>query len=145
MTTIAYKDGIMAADTQVSGSSTKFASIVKIAKTPSGSLVGAAGHCTWINKLITWASSSDDDATPPLPEIGHGSGFLIRPDRTIVGIEETGTFECASPYYATGSGEKFAMGVMAFGGSAEDAVRVSINLDLATGGEVITISQNGAA
>lgn len=145
MTTVAYKDGVMAADTQVSGGYTKLASIVKVERTPQGYLVGACGSSAYCYKVRSWASDTKTPDAPPMPENDDDNAIMVKPDGTIVLIWKVGLTEVAAPFYAIGSGRYHALGVMAFGGSAIEAVEVSIQLDLGTGGEVISVSQNRAA
>jgi 20S proteasome alpha/beta subunit len=61
-----------------------------------------------------------------------GKAYFVAGKRPILEI-------IAEPFSAAGSGRDFALAAMALGQSAEEAVRLAMRFDLATGGEVESI------
>ena len=54
-------------------------------------------------------------------------------------LQQPGWIVERGPYFAMGSGRDFALGAMAAGASAEEAVRAAIAHDVYSGGEVVTL------
>ncbi|MBB3227014.1 ATP-dependent protease HslVU (ClpYQ) peptidase subunit [Luteibacter sp. Sphag1AF] len=143
MTTIATKDGILAADSQVTGNF-KFSTSNKIRKVSigphAGSLFGACGRLDLLDRAFAQVESgdfsplcaSDDDDGGVYIIVGRRRVFCLEADRMIP-YEVSRTF-------AAGSGQQFAMAAMISGKSAADAVRIAAKLDPFTGGPVRTIS-----
>lgn len=138
MTTIAYKDGILAADTLFSCMGTVAGYGPKIERTPSGRLVGASGNATYIRRLLKWAKTEKGDP-PLLKSTENGMGLIVELDGTVTELNEDGSYSLSMPFHASGSGTVLAMGVMAQGGTAEEAIRIAIRYDLHTGGDVMTL------
>jgi hypothetical protein len=136
MTVIAYKDGIMAADTVtwcmdlVNNDVT-----MKIIRTPSGELVGCAGGVGVITEFQEWAMAgfpscskpkgSDDFVAlvvSPDGKVSKYDGEMRRYDSGVVGF--------------IGVHAEFLCGALAAGASAEQAVRLALTHCAYAGGEV---------
>lgn len=136
MTTIAVRDGVMAADTQSTGSFHQ--RVKKIARLPDGSLVGTAGNTDECQKAIEWLRSDGSTARPKIP-----GAYLIflRPNGSIWLAE--GTFEpfrILGKFSAIGSGGAIAMGAMEAGATAAEAVRIASRHDGNTSGPFNTLA-----
>jgi hypothetical protein len=134
MTTIAYKDGIMAADTRASGDDVAF-DVVKLWRLPNGDVAAGAGVLCRAALGIQWLQSRRGDA----PDI-EGADILF----TDAGVPYVASGGWPGvrirSYAAIGSGAQGAMVAMSMGLSAADAVQAVIGIDPATGGEVQTLA-----
>lgn len=145
MTTIAYRDGVMAADSKAYGglyknSPGEKAKLHRIALGDlAGWIVGISTNNVGGDKLlIAWL-----EAGAPLP-----ASDSVKPDQfQILALSLAGELFLAndnlslsgpirSDFYAIGSGDDFAMGALAMGADAAEAVRVASLFDRHTGGEI---------
>ena len=137
MTTIAYRDGVLAADGQRTATDVQIESrAIKIGRI-GRLLFGAAGSAAWAWRYRTWVRCG---ALGEPPRCLTGScGFLIGPDDALCLLTEDGWERSVAAFYAEGSGWQFALGAMAAGASAEEAVRAAARFDVHTGGEIIVL------
>lgn len=141
MTTIAYRDGVIAADTSMTVNGTVVPGRVKIARAPDGRLIGGAGKAAFTESFRAWAITEEGD--PPKMEPGS-VGFVIDTDGSVRlwdSDEGNGPFTVRPPYIAVGSGQDYAMGAMFAGADAETAVRAAIAHDKSTNGDVLVLSR----
>lgn len=141
MTTIAYRDGVLAGDTLVCGEIKCKA--VKVFALKRGGLVGGAGDLPSVLAFVDWLDRPKSEK----PDLSHDDDFealVISPDGSIEWYERTlRPVPIAEAYYAIGSGGPFAMGRMDGGGTAEDAVASGIRWDSGSGGEVVAVRLKG--
>ncbi|MDB5612046.1 MAG: CcrSwift [Bradyrhizobium sp.] len=139
MTTIAYRDGVLAADTGMTIGDSRIGRVTKIVRGPNGNLGGAAGSCGYAQKFREWVAGGEQDS-PPEPKEKENSfsdkGVVFRRDGTIDVHEVNGRFSCCANYYAFGSGRPEALGAMFAGADAETAIRAAIEHDSGTFGEI---------
>jgi ATP-dependent HslUV protease subunit HslV len=142
MTTIVYRDGVIAADTMLScGDSLKYG-ITKIARGPDGRLGGGCGDAAFTTPWLRWLRGDIDQMPEPkFDDKGGDTGFVVWPDGKIEVFERGGSFMVEWPYFAIGSGSPEAMGALFVGASAEEAVRAAIQHDAHTGGAVQVLSR----
>jgi len=148
MTTIAYRNGVLAADTCVSVGDSHNGRIVKIARRDDGSLAGAAGDAAYNAAFLRWFSEHEQGAPPEAMSSRDYNtfdrGVIFRPDGTIEVFEPRGSHTLAAKYYALGSGRPEALGAMFAGADALTAVRAAMAHDAHTGGEVLAVSRHGS-
>jgi len=138
MTTIAYRDGVLAADTQItSGNNARCGDVIKIGECPDGAWWGYSGDTQQQEAFAEWASGSRD--AQPAKWDGAGVGILCTADTRVREWWGGGWIEVTSPYHAWGSGERIARGAMAAGADAERAVSIAIEIDPETGGSVTVL------
>lgn len=131
ITTIAYRDGILVADTGLWDRGCYCGSVVKIARAKNGSLGGVAG-CLGDNAMFTaWLLAG---ARRPGPDFRSedSEGILINPDGAAHWVGHKKRFfelNLSTFGYALGSGFRIAMGALAHGATAEEAVRIAAQLD----------------
>ncbi|SDK41836.1 hypothetical protein [Bradyrhizobium ottawaense] len=143
MTTVAYRHGIMAADTRMIQGTAIIGSMVKIVRRDDGALAGAAGDAGWAQAFHRWFLDGEDGEFPMLEE--NSKGVIIRRRRKPIEMfEQGGTIVFKPPFFAMGSGKEFALGAMAQGASAEAAVEVAMRFDPGSGGN-ITVLRNDEA
>lgn len=139
MTTIAWRDGVLAADGRVTygGSLILTDSCKKIRRLSDGSLFALCGDPVLEERLIEWLENCEEgESLPP-----HGKDFtaiLVDPDGALSTYEGSG--DRFMPMYdgfaAFGSGMDFAYGAMEAGATAEEAVKAASRRNVSTGGDI---------
>lgn len=138
MTTIAFRDGILATDSLITSGHERAGLRRKAGRV--GPLLyastGSSGYCN------TWEAWLLGGMKGPQPHMGVGdnsaSAFVFMPDGLIVWFHREGSESLRAPYWASGSGGPFAAGAMATGASAEEAVACAIAHDVYSGGPIQT-------
>lgn len=149
MTTIAYRDGVLAADSRVScdaAFSDRYTKIVRVNSKVDpikGSILVACSGAWFSSRLfIDWLEGG---AEPKL----HARGADSEQDFEAVIVHKKGLFSAnylcridpnPHPYWAAGSGGPYAMAAMWCGKSAAEAVRCAIAMDSHSGGRVLTMT-----
>lgn len=136
MTTIAWDGRTLAADRRVCyGNEYHTLAHPKIRRTQDGRLIGASGHGIRCNQFMDWLT---DPTAAPLPEWQDDeddavNALEIAPGGRVYVWASHGRDEHAAGPMALGSGEQYALGAMAFGASATEAVRIASRFDISTG------------
>lgn len=148
MTAIAYRDGVMAADTQLSGGDFPRGLVLKIARSPKGTLGAAAGFAGECARLRRWVEDGEvDDWIAERLARNINAPFGDEPERfgaiiataagRVICLDHRGrAIEHDAPFHVEGSAEAILLGAMAAGASAEQAVRIAIEYDVGCGGPV---------
>lgn len=139
MTVIAYKDGIMAADTLVTANGTRVAHALKFRKV-NGWLIGASGYFGAYKPIANWVEmGADVDKPVDWGKFEDSAGIVVSPSGEVYHVGTLGGYliEEHSPLgVATGSGSEIARTAMYLGLSAREAVQVAIDLETGCGGRV---------
>jgi 20S proteasome alpha/beta subunit len=151
MTTIAYRDGVLAADRRVTGSGTIIGHKTKIAKV-GGVLCGATGSNTLACEFIAWVQEGCPADRPPVlyressnknpDDAADITGFLIarnRPNR-LISFRDSGVQWLDGPYFAFGSGQDYCRGAFAMGANAKQAVESALLFDVYSGSGIDVLS-----
>lgn len=137
MTTIAYRAGIMAADSRAfAGDKMPIGSKNKLHVLSNGALVAASSNDVGAtDSFASWCRAMVD-AGEDLPNMSTGSDYgvqalLVWIDGTVHYWHEGRCFSgpLEGEFFAIGSGEQFAYGAMMAGVSAEQAVRAACVCD----------------
>lgn len=143
MTTIAYRDGIIAADSRISYTTFHNGSRVKVER--CGDYLVALAGPTWLRPLLEqWAREGAPSDSVPEDLLEHSESFNgLLVDRQGQGFHFENGFlvPIEADYTAIGSGAIFALGAMAHPthpASAEEAVLAASAHDKNTGGKVRT-------
>lgn len=142
MTTIAYRYGVLAADTGVASGGVRCGRLTKIVRSPSGNLGGAAGSATYCEAFKNWMAGGQR-GDPPEPKEHRDcldQGAVFWPDGSIEVHELDGRFRLSATYYALGSGRSEALGAMYAGADAALAVRCAMEHDEGTFGEITVLT-----
>lgn len=141
MTTIAYRDGVLAADTatylndssvRVPGRSSK------VRKLPDGSLYSGAGVVSQIEALGRWLASGSSLEQPRFDDV---TALHVRADGTVRIYDGCAEREIIdAPFYAVGTGAAAAIGAMMAGATATEAIRIAMAIDPYTAGEIDVVS-----
>lgn len=143
MTTICYRDGILAGDTRAySGDKQPIGHKIKIAQArqSSGAVVSfgiSTPHPGFSEEIRHWvANDRSPDAEPPG---GRDFNMLLIDEQGDVYFYAS-SFVPSGPlwadYYAIGSGAEYALGAMAHGATAREAVEAAAQLDVWTGAPI---------
>lgn len=143
MTTIAYKDGVLAADSLATRNGAREGLSVKILRR-GPLLAGATGSADFAKAFRDWFARGCKGDCPPMgdPDKNWGEGFIIMPDERLVVFGPAATWESGGLHDGTGawgSGGEFARGAMAAGATAEEAVAAACRFDIHSGGQIITL------
>ncbi len=134
MTTIAFKNGVLAADTliatnTVAGEMTKIAMCDRFMGGGSGDVVDVSNFLDWVEE------GADLKALPKFSD--NFTGILVDKSHYIYLVYENGVSRpISAPFYATGCGQEVAKGALAAGATAEEAVQAAIHISPYTGGHV---------
>ena len=135
MTTIAFKDGIMAYDTLITADDKVFSKKDKAFRI-NGYVVGCSGFLHDIDKFLEWVRAEMPENKPKVDvdAIIH-DGFKVR-------IVSKGCVlsKPIDDFCAVGTGSEYAIGAMAMGATAKQAVEIAKKYDRATGGRIKTIA-----
>lgn len=143
MTTIVWRDGVMAADSRgYGGDKCPVGQKQKIKRLADGTLIGCSSNTPGQPEaVLAWyEAGADVEKAPKFPE-NHFRFLAVKPDGSAYLGEDS--FYLAGPlsaeFYAVGSGEQYAMGALHMGATATQAVRAAIDLDVWTGGEITVL------
>lgn len=142
MTTIAYRDGVLAADTLITAGNSRDGFCTKIAKrgavlaAAAGSLPLACGFLAWFDCGLP---AGREPKMQGAEKDDYAIGKIFTPTGIILTFSDCGWSLRRAPFYSFGSGADYAVGAMARGASAAEAVAVAIQFDVGTGGEIETL------
>ena len=137
MTTVAYKDGIIAADRLVTDRNLRCGLVDKLYTCPDGSVLGVAGALSSVMPFVDWIRGGSTESERPNLQDDEFEAIRVFPGRKVWWYGHNCrpvTMEISPEGMAIGSGFKVAMAVMHVGGSAIAAVQCAIDLDVSTGG-----------
>lgn len=143
MTTIAYKSGLLAADSMISYTSINNGTRQKISQ--CGRYTVALAGSAWLRKpLERWCEQGCPEDNVPRVLMDNDSSFsaLIIDNDTgeLFEFDSGYLIPIYADYTAIGSGALLALGAMAHGATAEEAVLAASKHDKNTGGPVTSLS-----
>lgn len=134
MTTIAYRDGILAADSRGTCSGwIQPGKETKLFRLQDGRAAGVTGTWAIAVRLLKWIES---DRSTDQPE---GDARIVAVGRKIEVFEDGHSYIETAKFMAWGSGMPPALGALHAGASAVEAVRIAALVDTLTGGKVISM------
>jgi ATP-dependent HslUV protease subunit HslV len=137
VTTIAYRDGVLAADTLMTANGSRDDFAPKIERI-GGLLVGTTGSFPLGLKFRAWVARGFEGDCPYSGGEPDGNGIIVWA-HGVVGWCAAGPWPVMRPFYALGSGCEYAIGAMEMGASAEQAVGVAMKHATETGGEITVL------
>lgn len=145
MTTIAFRDGVMAADSQATVGNcitrTTKLYVKKAGRKPC--LLGFCGDVTNARTFIDWYGSGKalPDVLRTAPGEDEGFEVLVWDGQKLWVVCNDGRpVEVEDPYYAIGSGAPFALAAMDCGKSAKEAVRIACKRDIYSSAPIVAKS-----
>lgn len=145
MTVIAYRDGVLAADSAFVQEDMMWGTAEKIWRRDDGALIGGHGSAGYCEQFRSWAMAGEDGDPPESDkgEEGYSCGLIVRPTGEVEIHTPHGVLPFSGPYYAMGSGSALALGAMAAGMTAAEAVAVACDHCVWCGGPVTVLSHEG--
>lgn len=144
MTTIAYRDGVMASDSRAySGSRNYIGSKNKIHRLSNGSLIGLSssvvGECERLKRFVE-GRGVELECELDMPV----QALLVTVDGSVYYFSEGRSFSgpINNDYFAIGSGEQYAIVSMSLGASAAKSIETAIEFDVWTGGDIKCLELN---
>lgn len=134
MTTIVYRDGVLAGDTLVSMNGGRYGQASKVFRGDDGVIGGAAGDLSGVDVLGRWIAGGSGDR--PSDYSGDVSGIVVYPSGQILVWDGRHMRPIRAQFVSEGSGWQFAFGAMAMGADAVRALEVAMQYDTGTGGEI---------
>ena len=131
MTTICYKDGLLVSDTMTSFAGIYCGRGTKIIDIPELRLIaGFAGRLADKELFFKWLCEGSPKEKPVLEEEGEGM-VIDDSGKTTWYNRELNPFRYSENglYWASGSGFQIALGAMAAGASAYNAVKIACDFD----------------
>jgi ATP-dependent protease HslVU (ClpYQ) peptidase subunit len=136
VTTVAYADGVMASDTQITSGNRKFR-CTKVRQTKDGGLIGGTGNLAQVLKVMRWAVEGFQGDGPEFDGEGDFECIWVTPDGAVHLLDEAlEPMKIEDEFLAIGSGGPYAVAAMHLGKSPEEAVEVAARFDPATSGPV---------
>lgn len=137
MTTIAWDGKSLAGDRRVSFGGITDAKVSKIVRREDGALAATAGNSSLCAAFRRWFLAGEEGERPALDKGTETSNALIiRPSGLLIIHDLSGWYDADAPLYSMGSGWEIALGAMAMGAHAEEAVRVASRFDGNTGDDI---------
>ena len=137
MTTLAYRAGVLAADSlcRVGDWNAPYA-VEKLFRMKDGSVCGVCGNYTEALAFIAWLNDSKPkEDRPPL-----ASATVVQMSATGVIVHESeGCYPVKGEFGAWGSGMPVALGTLHMRATAEEAVKVASLVDEGTGGAIVSM------
>lgn len=143
MTTIAYRAGVMAADSRAyAGFNAALGQKTKIRRLDDGTLIGCSSNQVGLGEAVMdWYADGADPAKAPKASETKFSLLAVMRDGQAYYASDN--FLLSGPitaeFFAVGSGEGIAQGAMHAGASAELAVEIACRVDVWSGLPVITL------
>lgn len=130
MTTIAMRDGVIAADSGTTAGGIYVGAMRKITRLADGRLLAATGSIGDGRAVDSWLNAGGDpDKKPKIDDDGYDA-LCLSPDGSAWRIDSSLTFfQLDAPFHAVGSGFELALGAMAHGATAAEAVKIACRLD----------------
>lgn len=137
MTIICYRDGVMASDSQLSDCGVYVGDVKKIARASDGTLAGCSGDRSNAYRFLQWVDAGMPDEFEVKPGNSGLVALLVKPDLTVWrAVDSGGFFPVDAKFHAEGVGRHTAMGAMAAGATAEEAVAIAIQFEDGCGGAI---------
>jgi ATP-dependent HslUV protease subunit HslV len=138
MTTVVYRDGVLASDSAVYAGGTKVHSMKKVWKI-RGHLVGLAGNVNAINAFKKWFEDGAMLDFYPITKKQSLAALVVTPEGKVFSYEDADPHAIEiedGEYVAVGSGSDVALGALHAGATAPDAIKAAIAHSSKTDGKI---------
>ena len=144
MTVIAYRDGVVAADSQETMWDGRIQQCTKLFKVNDSIVCTAGDSYTGLIYLEWYKKGANPEYIPDLSMVDISEDFecLVIEKENIYTINrffQSYEIEMTEGFFALGCGAGYAMAAMEMGANAKEAVRVAIKYDAYCGGKIQTI------
>lgn len=143
MTTVVWDGKTLAADSQ-STTGTVRGTAAKIAKNADGFLIAGAGSHAVVSQWIAWVMAGLPPDNQPA-SVDDSTLIIIDPrGRARLFADVPVAQPVPRKKWAIGSGSDIALGAMAMGADARQAVKVACKLDVYSGGKIVVLTPGKA-
>lgn len=133
MTIVAFKDDVMAADTQLSQHNAKF-NAQKIVRLPDGGIAGGMGLFSAVYAGLKFLAEGGSEDNDRLPDVKDATILIARPDGSLWIVEDRfPAYPVMDISIAIGCGADAAKMAMQLGKSAVEAINLVIKQDIMCG------------
>lgn len=131
MTTIAYRDGVMAADTGCFNDGLYEGEVEKIWALSDVGILGCCGEYGAVLKVVEWLENGGEPGSKPrLSRDSEFTGLLVNRKNEVFHYQiSLRPLRIDAGFHAIGSGRKIAVGALAAGASAEQAIKIACRYD----------------
>jgi ATP-dependent protease HslVU (ClpYQ) peptidase subunit len=132
MTIWVYRNGILASDSAIFADTLVVGTIRKVAK-KGGWLAAGAGNARDMALFLDTFEANIEEAGEEFTinsdaKLENLGGLLVSPEGRVFQIDSGGyPYECEAEFHSGGIGEAMAIGAMAMGATAEEAVQICID------------------
>lgn len=135
---ITYRDGVMAGDSALSSDGVRTGRIKKVYRLKDGRLYGATGLGSEIEAVRRWleAGQPQDDQSKPILSEGFAALHVSAKDLVREFDRFLNSATVKADFYAIGWGHQVALGAMAHGATAQEAIEICLDLVDGCGGPV---------
>jgi hypothetical protein len=147
MTVIVYREPLMAADSQATNAEgIAMGTLPKLVRHPDGSLAGMAGHAGDCLAFREWFLGGRQGAWCATDKEHGFAAIVVDAEGEVLIFEPGGRgYPLQAPFFARGAGAELAIGAMAMGARADQAVAIACRFSVWCGGEIQTAVLGGAA
>lgn len=146
MTIIAWRDGVVAADgLATSDDVITSRKAQKIRRMSDGGVAAMMGAAVGAQEILRWIEGGELGEQPKFEGEKSATVVVIGLDGLTVYDEYGKETISEAPYRAFGAGRDLALGAMASGASAEEAVRAACEHSVYCGGEITVLKLNDTA
>lgn len=146
MTTIAYRDGVLAGDQRTTDDGAIVPGrFIKVFKNDQGWLYGACGDSGPMEDFYRFMAGVVNSIDPKrIPRSGIYEAIIVSPTSDVFVVEKgfIEKYPLDTEYLAIGSGRKVAYGALYMGATPAQAVQAAITHDNCTGGSVNVVLLN---
>lgn len=137
MTVIAYRDGVLAADTAIWQGNLLVGHRHKIRRLKDGRLYAASGFKPDCDEFFAYLNGKQPEPPKPLDNRDYFDAIVVAPEQRWKADGKFRLYDVSGDSFVTvGAHCDFLIGAMAAGASAEEAVRLAIRHGDSAGGDV---------
>lgn len=146
MSVVVYRDGVMAADSRINIGEVHHVGMDKIARGLDNELIGVVGTISSCQKFIDWylMSDTDEEYVEP-PDVEDMDALVVIDHDKVYGyFDNCVPIRLHGEYFAVGSGAEVALGALAVGATARQAVEAAVKHVSNCGEPVVTKYLDGS-
>lgn len=138
MTTVAYRDGVMASDSQATSTKVQLLSEQKkVFRLKCGDIIGCAGATAAFPIVVRELNKAAKEGEGKLPSLPRAATVMLATKEGKLWMWEKGWEDyTAEPYMAIGTGWVVALAAMDAGADAKKAVEIACRRDVYTSGRI---------
>jgi ATP-dependent HslUV protease subunit HslV len=145
MTVVAYRDGVLAADSLATAGHVKTGQVQKIWRFDDGRLVGGAGGAGDMSTFVAWLLGGGRGPWECRDKENGFSALVVAGNGEVAIYDAEGRgYALQAEFYARGAGAELALGAMAMGARADQAVEIACRYSVWCEGPVQRLCLAGA-